>query len=155
MNDQTTTPPLDLAALRNTAEAATTGPWIIDELETGEHGLFVDEDNPDYQALGCGLSQVAGFMEGKNARHIAAFDPPTAMALIDRVNDSEAEASRYRGLYDEAESALTAAEATIARVREALSNHPKQCDKHTEASPITCGWKRAVADVTHALDGGA
>lgn len=45
--------------------------------------------------------------------------------------------------------------ATIARVREALSNHPKVCDKHADGEPIACGWKRAVADVTHALDGGA
>lgn len=39
-----------------------------------------------------------------------------------------------------------------ARVREALAGHPKVCDRHTDDDPIKCGWKRAVADVTFALD---
>lgn len=48
---------------------------------------------------------------------------------------------------------IDALEATIQRVNTALSNHPRTCDKHTDESPITCGWKRAVIDVQDALDG--
>ena len=43
--------------------------------------------------------------------------------------------------------------AAIERVRVALSNHPR-CDRHPDGGPVTCGWKRAVIDVQHALDGG-
>ena len=42
----------------------------------------------------------------------------TLNALLDRLEASEAEASKYRGLYDEAESAHTDTEAKLARVRE-------------------------------------
>jgi hypothetical protein len=42
---------------------------------------------------------------------------------------------------------------TIARIRAALSSHPRACDAHTEDDPITCGWKQAVLDVQKALDG--
>lgn len=40
----------------------------------------------------------------------------TVLALLDRLEASEAETSKYRGLYDEAESAHTDAEAKLARV---------------------------------------
>ncbi|MEV4127109.1 hypothetical protein [Nocardia sp. NPDC049707] len=35
-------------------------------------------------------------------------------------------------------------------VRSALSGHPR-CDVHPDTGPVSCGWKRAVADVQHAL----
>lgn len=37
------------------------------------------------------------------------------------------------------------------RVRKALAGHPS-CDVHPDDDPITCGWKRVVADITHALE---
>ncbi|OIH86003.1 hypothetical protein BLJ79_04200 [Arthrobacter sp. UCD-GKA] len=133
--------------------------------------------------------------------HIAAFDPPTVLALLDRVEaaelwtvahpcqvsheqpydfkwcethdrtfpldgdcdhkgksalqwqDGREQEQRARAL--RAEARAEAAEAKVAAVREALEAHPKACDRHTEDDPIKCGWKRAVADVTRALDGGA
>ncbi|MGP9528619.1 hypothetical protein [Glutamicibacter sp. AOP5-A2-18] len=48
---------------------------------------------------------------------------------------------------------LEQAEQAVARVREALSGHPRTCDQHTEDDPVKCGWKRAVIDVQSALDG--
>ncbi|WP_305780046.1 hypothetical protein [Nocardia nova] len=47
--------------------------------------------------------------------------------------------------------ALLDAAEKVARIREALSNHPR-CDKHPEDGVITCGWQRAVAGVQWALD---
>lgn len=41
---------------------------------------------------------------------------------------------------------------TLARIREALARHPR-CDIHPDDDPVTCGWKRAVADIQTALDG--
>ena len=56
---------------------------------------------------------------------------------------AEARATLHREERDEARAAID-------RVREALNRHPT-CDVHPDDDPITCGWKRAVADVTHAL----
>ena len=50
------------------------------------------------------------------------------------------------GLHDRAE----AAERKVAAVRATLAGHPS-CDVHPDGDPITCGWRRAVADA--ALDG--
>ena len=41
--------------------------------------------------------------------------------------------------------------AVLARVEKALEGH-MVCDRYTEDDPITCGWKRAVADVQAALN---
>lgn len=51
----------------------------------------------------------------------------------------------------EAASARTAAlEAVIDRARTALSGHPR-CEVHPADDLVSCGWKRAVADVQRAL----
>ncbi|WP_109527216.1 MULTISPECIES: hypothetical protein [Nocardia] len=43
--------------------------------------------------------------------------------------------------------------ALVDRVRLALADHPR-CDVHPDADEVSCGWKRAVADVQHALEHG-
>ncbi|WP_280502038.1 hypothetical protein [Nocardia farcinica] len=40
---------------------------------------------------------------------------------------------------------------TVARVNTALAQHPR-CDTHPDGDVISCGWKRAVADVQAAID---
>ena len=52
-------------------QEATEAPWIIDSIESGEHALFVDEDNPGYGHLGAASSTVASFLLAKNADFIA------------------------------------------------------------------------------------
>ena len=42
-------------------------------------------------------------------------------------------------------------EQTLAPIRAALDGHPV-CDVHPDDDPVSCGWKRAVADVRRALD---
>lgn len=44
------------------------------------------------------------------------------------------------------------AEATIARVKDAVSGLPA-CDKHEPDDAISCGWKNTVVDVRAALEG--
>lgn len=46
---------------------------------------------------------------------------------------------------------LRQALAAVERIRESRSNHP-ECDKHDEADPVTCGWKRTVQDIDKALE---
>lgn len=41
--------------------------------------------------------------------------------------------------------------AVVDRVRTALAGHPR-CDVHPDGDEVSCGWKRAVADVQHALE---
>ena len=56
------------------------------------------------------------------------------------------EFSRYLAAHD----AEIRAEA-LAPIRAALDGHPV-CDVHPDDDPVSCGWKRAVADVRRALD---
>ena len=68
--------------MRERAEAATQGPWLLDSIENGEHGLFLpDGRGPEHERLGCGGSQIAGWMTDFNATHIASWDPAVALAV--------------------------------------------------------------------------
>lgn len=51
------------------------------------------------------------------------------------------------------ESRATVQAEALAPIRAALANHPA-CDIYPDDDPVTCGWKRAVADVQAALDKG-
>jgi hypothetical protein len=54
--------------------------------------------------------------------------------------------SRYLAAHD-----AEVREQTLAPIRAALGGHPV-CDVHPDDDPVSCGWKRAVADVRRALD---
>lgn len=41
--------------------------------------------------------------------------------------------------------------AALDPIRDALARHLKTCDVHSDGDPISCGWKRAVADVEAAV----
>lgn len=98
----------------------------------------------------------------------------TVLALLDRLERAETERDQWHETADEANETmfayrshaqvlgqqLDAAEAErdalaakLAAVRAALAGHPR-CDVHPGDDAITCGWKRAVADVQAVLDGG-
>lgn len=83
----------ELAALKKIAEAATEGPWEAQEgFKTGGGRVLT----PDGYALpGCfNCGENDGVYEEADARHIAAFDPPTALALIDRAEAAESALQR-------------------------------------------------------------
>tara|TARA_R110000796_G_C14362341_1_gene412958 strand:- start:3 stop:290 length:288 start_codon:yes stop_codon:yes gene_type:complete len=69
------------------AEAATPGPWVYD----GARSVLVPEEYRD---------PTTGRRDGvhwkPNAAHIAAFDPPTVLALIAEVRRLQAELARER-----------------------------------------------------------
>ena len=104
---------LDLTKLREIAEAATDGPWNLHTLRTDEthdiRGSIDDEAN----------IVIYAECEDADAHHIATFDPPTVLALID-------ELERLRE--------------TLATVK-AITDGTPECDKYDDDSPITCGWK--------------
>ncbi|WP_417372972.1 ead/Ea22-like family protein [Glutamicibacter protophormiae] len=90
--------------LRKIAEAATPGPWITDSLESGEHGVFVEEGNPDYRKLGCASAIVASHLVGKNAEYLEAFDPDTVLALLSRLEQAEQQVQAALRLADDWET---------------------------------------------------
>lgn len=86
---------LDLAALRAVADVATPGPW-----EHNHEGL---QGGEVIRAAAGRVARVYAntwpqhLPDCENAAFIAAFDPPTVLALLDRLEAAEARlASRYR-----------------------------------------------------------
>lgn len=72
------TPALDLEALRKVAEAATPGPWFYEEDEDALREPILSEakESPVVED---------DYMERHDGRFIATFDPPTVLALLDRI----------------------------------------------------------------------
>lgn len=96
-----------LAELRRIAEAATPGPWELDIREYGFRirmgsavpytGVYkpqhlIEWDPGVYYALEYPETDAENrqYLEAEaNARHIATFDPPTALAMLDRIEALE------------------------------------------------------------------
>ena len=112
---------LDLTKLREIAEAATPGEWeSVVSTYSSEFGDYkgawipgVAEEISDYY-----IGTVPP-LHVNDATHIATFDPPTVLALIDEVE-------RLRE--------------TLATVK-AITDGTPECDKYDDKSPVTCGWK--------------
>lgn len=112
---------LDLTKLREVAEAATPGPWeSVVSTYSSEYSDYegaripgVAEDISDYY-----IGTVPP-LEVDDAAHIATFDPPTVLELIDEIE-------RLRE--------------TLATVK-AITDGTPECDKYDDKSPVTCGWK--------------
>ena len=101
MTDSTTPAPLDLDALRKIAEAATDGPWFRHDFSAPEIApspvaadVTVSCDHPatiTVAHMGGGLHGFKSVEQArKDAAHIAAFDPPTVLALIAKAREAEA-----------------------------------------------------------------
>lgn len=75
-----------LAELRRVAGAAAPGPWFVEYQEAdGWTSVYGQPYDADGQML---LSPEVATTEGEpdsESRHIAAFDPPTVLALLDEI----------------------------------------------------------------------
>lgn len=115
MTDPTPDPtPLDLAALRVIAEVATEGPWrIYTVTDSGGRSAAV-ETAWAHDEQGEDTELVTDWCSPEDAAHIAAFDPPTALALLDRVEELESERGTWKSAADAetTEAWRTAAEQT-------------------------------------------
>ncbi|PZM88850.1 MAG: hypothetical protein DIU79_16255 [Actinobacteria bacterium] len=88
-----------LSELRRIAEAATPGPWWVDgwEARTKDGDRFIASIAPAFQ----GASPDASCWEvDANIQHIAAFDPTTALELLDALTAARAETERWREKYE-------------------------------------------------------
>lgn len=83
----------DLKDLRKTAESAQgvlSEPWIVMETKT-MHVAVVERSKRDGSIISGGTVAEAGHIAFRD--HIATFDPPTALALIARVEQAEKQAA--------------------------------------------------------------
>lgn len=69
---------IDLTELRNIANAATPGEWWTRQFEPNVSDIFASDGSGDNPG-------VAEVWHPEDAAHIVAFDPPTVLALLDRV----------------------------------------------------------------------
>lgn len=105
--------PERLAELRRIAEAATPGPWISPWDQT-------HDDPEEYGFYSADGEKVAGitWIDGPqfecseaDAHHIAAFDPTTVLALLDRIEELERQVHLANNLAMSAEQLVKAWEA--------------------------------------------
>ena len=105
-----------LAELRKIAETSLS--------MTGGAWKAYDGIDWNYRVM-AGDKYLADTGEAGITAHIAAFDPPTVLALLDEVD----------------------------AVRVAVAQHPNPCELHSDDDPVSCGWKRAFAGVVRAIGG--
>jgi len=77
----------DTKHLRTIANAATPGPWAVVDRQhiMDEHG----EPTDNFVKMGCDTYDDSSVLSCENAQHIATFDPPTIIALLDRLEGLE------------------------------------------------------------------
>lgn len=131
----------DLNAIRARAAAATKGPWYLDAGVDNTGTVFVGNraDGREY-----GLWEIVlasgdplGDLTPEAAKRELANCEFIAHARQD-IPDLCDEVERLRSI--------------VAGVQAALADHPK-CDKYEPDDVISCGWKKAVADVQRAVEG--
>lgn len=87
----------DLANLRKIAEAATPGEWVHWNPSVGESHIAIAN-----KVAWRSLKSSTKFADDEkiphwaDATHIATFDPPAVLALIDRLEQAEAAVARVR-----------------------------------------------------------
>ena len=92
-----TSEPVDVAALRAVAQAATPGPW---EARTGGTHAWValyDDENKIPEGESLPSFESGGTATHADAAHIAAWSPVQATAALDEITHLRAEVERLRG----------------------------------------------------------
>ena len=135
MTDPTPTPPtLDLATLRVIAEGATEGPWrIYTVTDSGGRSAAV-ETAWAHDEQGEDTELVTDWCSPDDAAHIAAFDPPTVLALIARVTAAESSLARYiveRTRFGDAMAAAAVPAVVDAIMRELTADSDKRAREAT------------------------
>lgn len=119
-----------LEELRRIAEAATQGPWWVDgwEARTKDGDRFIASIAPAFQGAG---PDASCWEVDANIQHIAAFDPTTALELLDALAAARAEAERWKRRHDALRAAVIKADALIVDAihrATAMYNHTQDAD---------------------------
>lgn len=150
MTDQTPTPPpLDLAALTEIAKAVEPLEWTV---AIGGVGTSVysnwDNEHGDY------AQRIADGLSSEEAEHIAAFDPPTALALIARITAAESSLARYiveRTRFGDAMAADAVAPVVDAIMRELTADADKRAREATARAEAAEAKVAAVREMVTEL----
>lgn len=122
MSDQTP----NLAALEALAEAATPGPWVVDESDYDLRVILPADGTPGVAVVCEGIRQ--GYDEGEaDAAYIAAADPSTVLWLIRELRDAHAGLTAVIAQRDEQEVFAKRAEAELASIRAAARPDRFRC----------------------------
>jgi len=90
---------LDPKALRKVAEAATTGPWVLDGFAEGGCSEGCCEEYTRlsvYSVTNQGEVVASEVRAQRNADYFDAFDPPTVLALLTQLEKAVAQVARVR-----------------------------------------------------------
>lgn len=156
---------IDLDALERIAQAATPGPWeweppSEDDWPSADQSLVTSRPGSDgYRDVvvaGWGYDASGTDASDEDRAHIAAFDPPTALALIARVRELEAivndggkQAAKYWTRLTAAERALEAERANVKRVQaEALREAAEALTESTSELNPNNGYELAYINCT-------
>lgn len=140
---------LNLDHLKQIASAATQGPWEVNSATCGsDYGDYTIYGVKDVADADWATDDALAFaycegMTKPDATYIAAFDPPTVLALIARIEQAEHRVRRYKAL---AETRLE----TIQRVRDYHQTQPAEEDMDPRCR---CG-QYAPCLTIQALEGG-
>ena len=163
----------DLKTLREVAERATPGPWFWAMTKSDEHTSLMRSGSGDY--IICPQAEIGDYglsvtqwndVSPSDAAHIAAFDPPTVLALIDEVErlraenvDLQSQIGGYCGMYST--FGLLQAERDRLREQLELAERTRADDTHTLAEmatrigvleealrPFAVWWQRFGPDMT-------
>ena len=113
----------------------------------------VDEDGSDHIICACGTTYHNPQRWAEHLKFVVEQHTNGRMTELEaRVDEWSADLRKVVQARDEWRARAEKAEATIARVEEAVAGLPA-CDKYGPDDVISCGWKHAVADVRAALEG--
>jgi hypothetical protein len=124
---------IDLDALEATARAATPAPWAYNPTILGLPSTTVMAESKQL-----GYVAIGQFRE-QDATHVAAFDPPTVLALIARLR--------------EAEAAIEAIDAIEPMWPRGMYGCPQDMIGRNQIRPILATYKTTKAEGTDREDG--
>lgn len=109
--------PQDFAALREVAEKATPGPWECDETSGVDDFHMGHVATPVIEPMGYYGPRL------NDARHIAAFDPPTVLAVLSEVERGRALRAAVEALVGQWEEGDIGASALVRGLLALLAAH--------------------------------
>lgn len=91
---------IDVSKLREVAEAATPGPWATEKKPGGRQNVMEPKRvySETVREIAEFADDVADTIDAADAEYIATFDPPTVLALLDRLERAEAALERVRAV---------------------------------------------------------
>lgn len=109
---------IDKQALREAAEKATPGPWYVHDKPCEDGNYGIDTSDKEFLAeavVWWGFSRQSIWRE-EDAKHIAAANPATVLALLDELEAKEEQRANWFQMAEKLGADLDAAEKRIAEL---------------------------------------